>query len=77
MALEIELETFRRELPILLLRDAGRFALVQGDKINSVWDTQADAIQAGYGTFGLSPFLAKKIEAVERPIHCRYPVLSK
>jgi hypothetical protein len=73
MTLEIELDTFKKELPTLLLRNAGRFALVKGDKVHSVWDTQADAIQAGYHTFGNMPFLAKQIEENSMPVYigCR------
>jgi hypothetical protein len=68
MALEQELATFKRELPNLL-NQAGRYALVKGEKVDSTWDTYRDAIQEGYRVFGLDSFLAKKIEAVETIVH--------
>jgi hypothetical protein len=65
MALEKELQTYRRELPKLLGQE-GKYALVQGDALAGVWDTYEDAIQAGYDKFGLKPFLVKQILAVEQ-----------
>jgi hypothetical protein len=59
-----ELATFRKELPNLLSQ-AGKYALVKGDKVESVWDTYADAIREGYRQFGLQPFLVKQILATE------------
>ncbi len=45
---EREIATYLRELPRLLEEGhAGRHALVKGDVILSIWDTQGDAIQAG------------------------------
>ena len=60
-----ELVTFRRELPRLLEEgEAGRFAVVQGDRIHGTWDTHRDATQYGYERFGVdTPFLAQKIDA--------------
>ena len=63
--LDRELETFHRELPNLLLSDAGRYALVHGDKVDSAWSTWEDAVQAGYRLFGLEPFLVKQISLIE------------
>ena len=65
MALEKELETYRKELPRLLAEE-GRFALIRGDRVAGTFSTYADALQAGYAKFSLSPFLVKRIEAVER-----------
>src|SRR5205807_626695 len=48
-----EIATYRRELPRLLEDDeAGRFMLLHGDEILSIWDTCRDAIQAGHQRFG-------------------------
>jgi len=52
--LEGAFATYRRELPRLLAQgDAGRYALIQGDKVVSVWDTSRDAGQSGYERFGV------------------------
>jgi hypothetical protein len=64
-ALEPELETYRRELPNLL-GDEGKFALIHGDKVISIWATYADGIQEGYRLLQMDPFLVKRISAVEQ-----------
>jgi hypothetical protein len=64
-ALEQELRTYRRELPRLLAEAPGKFALVHGDKVESLWATYEDALQAGYERHQLTPFLVKRISAGE------------
>ena len=68
MALEKELETYKKELSNLL-QHAGKFALVHDDKVASIWETYQDALQEGYRVFGLEPFLVKQIQAVETIHH--------
>jgi hypothetical protein len=41
---------------------AWKHALVKGDEVLSVWDTQADAVQAGVDRFGLDPIFVKTID---------------
>jgi hypothetical protein len=77
MALEKEMETYRRELPNLLETDEGRFVLIQGDKVDSVWDTRADAVQAGDDRFGLEPFMVKQILEYEQPIFVPFDIAPK
>jgi hypothetical protein len=61
---EKEIATYGRELPRLLEEgQAGRHALIKGDEILSIWDTQGDAIQAGREKFGLDPICVKTIDA--------------
>jgi hypothetical protein len=63
-ALGAEFAAYLRELPRLLAEGhAGRYALLKGDEVLSVWDTQRDVLQAGYERFGLEPFAVKKIDA--------------
>lgn len=71
MPLERELETFRRELPNLLNdpTNHGKYALVFGDNVHSVWPTIDDALAAGYENFQLTPFLVREIVEHERPRH--------
>ncbi len=58
-----EFVAYLRELPRLLADGhAGRYALLKGDEVLSVWDTQRDVLQAGYERFGLDPFTVKKID---------------
>jgi hypothetical protein len=59
------LRAYRRELPRLVDEgEQGRYALLMGDKLVSVWDTYRDALQAGYEKYGLnSPFAVQRIDA--------------
>src|SRR5271156_2167211 len=66
MALEKELVTFERELPRLAKEAPGKFALVKGDEVVSLFDTYEDALTAGYGMFKLETFMVKQISAIER-----------
>ncbi len=60
---EQEIATYLRELPRLLAEGhAGRHALVKGNEVLSVWDTQGDAIQAGCERFGIEPIFVKTID---------------
>jgi hypothetical protein len=67
MALERELATFQQERTRLLAEHPGKFALIHGEAVDSVWDTAEDALDAGYARFGLEPFLVQEIVEVERP----------
>jgi len=59
MALERELETYRRRLPELTSQE-GKFALVRLDEFD-VFDTYGDALKEGYRRFGLEPFMVKQV----------------
>ncbi|HEY3857001.1 MAG TPA: hypothetical protein VGO67_21670 [Verrucomicrobiae bacterium] len=65
MELEIELETYKRELPNLL-KDEGHYAVVFGDKVVGTYVSYEDALAIGYEWCGLKPFLVKKIQAIEQ-----------
>jgi len=63
MVFEREVATYGREIKRLLAEgEAGRYALVKGDEILSIWDTQRDAMQAGCEKFGLEPVAVVKID---------------
>jgi len=68
MALEQELETYRRNLSGMLDQEQ-RYVLVQGERVVGFYDLMRDALKAGYEEFGLDPFLVKKVEAVEKPLY--------
>ena len=71
MALERELDIFRQELPGLLATPENRdkFALVHGDKVDSLWPTEDEALAAGYDRFGVEPFLIMLVTENEEPRH--------
>jgi hypothetical protein len=58
------LETYNRKLPELLTNE-GKFVLIHGEEVASVWDTYEDALRAGYAKVGLGPFMVKKIQSAE------------
>jgi hypothetical protein len=67
VALQKELETYNR-LKQQFIADEGRFVLICGDAVDSIWDTYDDALRVGYQKFGLAPFMVKKIGVIE-PVH--------
>lgn len=68
MGLEREMATFRRELPLLLQNEEneGKYVLVHGDQVDSVWPTREQALTAGYDRFGLDVFMVKAITEHEK-----------
>jgi hypothetical protein len=59
--------TYEREKANLLASGSeGRFVLIHGNEVVGVWGTYEDALREGYGRFGLSPFLVKQIQSVDR-----------
>jgi hypothetical protein len=69
VALDKELETFRRELPNLLSdpTQRGMFVLIQGETVAGLYPTFEAALSAGYDKFGLNPFLVKEVTDHEEP----------
>jgi len=65
MALEVELKTYEENLPDLLAQE-GKFVLIRENQVLGVLDTYKDAIQVGYEKCGLTPFLVKRIQAVDQ-----------
>ena len=65
MALETEIETYRRLLPELLAKQ-GKFVLIKGNEQAGTFDTYGDALKAGYEKFKLEPFLVKQISPAEQ-----------
>jgi hypothetical protein len=60
--LEKELATYQRELPRLLKEGhEGKYALIHGDQVHSLWPDEDAAYEAGCEHFGLEPFLAQQV----------------
>jgi len=66
MALEKELETYKKNLPQLRAQHEGKFVLIHGDEVVDTFSTYEDAIKSGYQKFKTEPFLVKRIQAVEQ-----------
>jgi hypothetical protein len=63
MPLEKEAETYRQEVVRLLAKGhAGRYALIKRNEVDSIWDTQRDALQAGRDKFGMVDIAVVKID---------------
>lgn len=61
MILDVEVQLFQRERPVLLAQK-GKYVLIQGEQILGVWPTYRDALTAGYQQCGLDkPFLVRQI----------------
>ncbi len=69
MALEREWEAFCRELPGLLANpeNVGKYALIHGEKMDSLWPSRQEAIAAGYERFNIEPFLVQHVIEKEAP----------
>lgn len=65
VALERELETFQRVLPLLLVKEEGKFALIVGDALAGIYELREDALLAGYQKAKLGPFLVQRISGAE------------
>jgi hypothetical protein len=63
--LKVELETFQKLKKDLIRDHNGKYALIKGDELIGVFESQKDAINTGISKFGSSPFLVKKIEEIE------------
>jgi hypothetical protein len=61
-----ELATYESHRDELAGVCAGKFVLIHGDQVAGIWDTYKDALEAGYKTFGLEPFLVKQIRGIEQ-----------
>jgi hypothetical protein len=66
--LEKERETYEKHQAELLATDEGKYVLIHGDQVHGTFDTEMDAIHAGYDHLGNVPFLVKQIVRVETPV---------
>src|SRR5437899_47762 len=72
-----EWQTFRRELSRLIANGhKGRFALVKGGRVDSVWDTQRDALQAGQERFPGETFLVQEVQWFLRRLRRGYSLVG-
>ena len=72
---DTERRTYER-LKSKLLHDEGKYVLIKGDIMAGIWLTREEAVEAGYGRFGLQPFYVKQILDVDPVILVTRDVLS-
>ena len=65
MALETEIRYFEAQKQELLKHHEGKFALVVGERVLGVFDTQEEAYRAGLAQIGNRPMLIKQILRAE------------
>lgn len=64
-----ETRFFESKLPELVKSDIGRFVLIKGEILVDVFESQFDAIKAGYEKFKGEPFFVKQIEYVQQSLN--------
>lgn len=69
VALRPELDFFESHRLELLERAGGKFALVKGKELIDIFDTETEAIRAGYEHFGNEAFLVKRIVEADVPLN--------
>jgi hypothetical protein len=74
--LDKELATYREHFQELLAHE-GKFVLIVGEEVIGLYDTQGDAIAAGYARFGYVPLLAKRISRKEEVAVIMSPFVIK
>jgi len=67
MALETELETYRREAVNLAGRE-GKFVVIRGSEVEGIFDTYEDALRWAYDKWGATAFLVKKIQHADQAL---------
>src|SRR5438094_182914 len=65
MALEQEIETYRRKLPELLAHK-GKYVVIHQDEVVGTFDGFEDALTAGYERFPNEAFLVRQISDTEK-----------
>ena len=67
-SLKTELDFFAAKLPELLDVAEGKFALIKGGELLGTYDTEIEAVRAGYQRLGNEAFLVKHIVEAEVPL---------
>lgn len=65
MALEREIEVYRKNLPELLAHK-GRFVVIHHEDVVGIFDGFEDALRAGYEQWLNEPFLVRRISDTEK-----------
>ena len=71
-----ELETYEANRERLLGEAARKYVLVHGTEIVGTFDTEGDAIAAGYQRFGNVAFLVKRVTPIDEPANFLSGVLN-
>jgi hypothetical protein len=65
--LDTELKTYEQNRERLLEESEGKYVLIHDNRILGTFESEMDAINAGYERLGNVPFLVKQVVRVEVP----------
>lgn len=68
-----EIQTYEARKAELLREAAGKYVLIRGEEVAGTFDDQMAAVRFGVRTYGVVPFLVRRIEEVESPIYLLSP----
>lgn len=74
MALEKELQYYDKIKADLLIKHKGKYALIKGEKLIGIFDSELKAYEAGVEKFGSQSFLIKHIISQEELVE--FPALA-
>lgn len=63
--LSLELAVYEHNRGRLVAEAAGRWVVVANSNLQGIWETYEDALKHAYDSFGLDPFLVKKIDSAD------------
>jgi len=66
--LEAELHYFNEHRAELFGKSPGKFALIKGESLIGIFETEAAAIRHGYETLGNVPFLVQQVTEADIPL---------
>ncbi len=67
-----EVQTFRRELPRLLIEGyQGKWALIKGDEVIALYDTFDEGYRAGWKRYLLEPFAVQPVREQQPALRVR------
>jgi hypothetical protein len=69
VVLSSELDFFEHHRMEWLDRAAGKYALVKGSELIGLFETETEAIRAGYQRFGNEAFLVKHVVEADVPLN--------
>ena len=67
--LQRELDFFESQRMALFERAPGKYVLVKGTSLYGIYDTEIEAVRAGYQQIGTEPFLVKQIVQADVPLN--------
>jgi len=74
--LEAEIRAYFEKKAEYLKAAAGKYLLIKGEEVVGVFESEADALNAGYEKYGNAPFLVKQVLEVEPELRFTASILG-